>query len=346
MPYKVTLPDKEGFPIYEHEDSGYKVRFLPPARSAGAGPGASPSHLTIDGKPAFEADVLCIEFYKESFARGMNDPIDPPEVVIRRAVSSFHARLRYVTRAAHAKPVSFPWNAWRMEYVNDDGTPLEKKDGFFRARGARQFEWSFIGINTDVWEKIHAISSDFEVPVWDGLRLDALDALPSVGTAVVLAATSLEVFISSILDKLVERGACASDLWLWIKERGEKGGNWLRQPTVEEQFDALLKHFCGHSLKNEPDLWEAFKNLKTARNTFVHDGIAKIGNKPITKENAVQLIARVNDIIQKVREWIPEDLRWPECNPKVEISWTQVLFEAPGQASQSTPEAGPTDHQH
>lgn len=334
MPYTITVAEGEEFPIYEMVDGDYIVRFLPPMRDPAMIPGRRPTGLTLNGRPAFEANVMRIDFYRNNFDRTTASPIDPPEDVIRRAVGEFHTRLRFTTRASHARTVSFPWSRWQLEYVNDDGSPLEPRDGYVRGRGTIQYEWSFIGLSREVWDNIFGLPPEFHVPVWDVLRLDAHAALPNVGTAVVLAVTSLEVFISVLLDKLAERQGLSESLWTWIRDRD---GKTLQQPSVEEQFDVLLKQFAGHSLKEDSMLWEAFKNLKSARNSFVHEGTAKIGNSVLTKDAAAELLVRVNSIIDKVREWIPEDLRWPVPQARVELSWTQMLIEPSNQAVQPTP---------
>jgi hypothetical protein len=174
MPYTVTIAEGEVFPIYEVEDKGYRVRFLPPQRDPSKAFVPQPSELKLNGMPAFEANVMRIDFHKEEFDRAAAGTIDPPEDVIRHAVSEFHSRLRFVTRAAHASTVSFPWSQWRLEYTNDDGSQLEAQEGFVRGRGTLQFHWSFIGVSPEVWKNIFDLPADFEVPVWDGLRLDAL----------------------------------------------------------------------------------------------------------------------------------------------------------------------------
>lgn len=133
---------------------------------------------------------------------------------------------------------------------------------------------------------------------------------------------------------------CPPPLWDWISNRE---GRILQQPSVEEQFDVLLKEFCGHSLKEEAGLWEAFKNIKNARNTFVHEGTAKIGQSIVTADNAAALIPRINDIISKVREWIPENLIWPAPQINVQVEATHSLIEASGQAEQSTPHSAARD---
>jgi hypothetical protein len=93
-----------------------------------------------------------------------------------------------------------------------------------------------------------------------------------------------------------------------------------------EQYDALLKLLTGHSLKDEPLLWEAFKNLKDARNAFVHEGIAKIGQTPVSTESANKLIASASDIIAKIREWLPNELHWPEFKYDLTVEIQKRLF--------------------
>ncbi len=188
------------------------------------------------------------------------------------------------------------------------------------------FKWSLVGINEGVWENIHQLPVDFTPPPWDDLRLDAQAALPHVGTAVVLAATSLEVFIAQILDGLAATSDVPADVWKWLNDRGE----WRKDPTTEEQFDILLRHFTGHSLKDNQALWEAFKNLRTARNSFVHEGVAKVGGKVVSVSDAGSLVARANDVIGCVKGWLPADLRWLEFDPSITF---QIEQEFPQRSS-------------
>jgi hypothetical protein len=221
LPYTLTVAEGEEFPIHEMKDGVYKVRFLPPQCDPSMMFGKRPSGLKLNGKCAFEANVMRIDFHKEEFDRAIASPIDPPEDVIRRAVGEFHSRLRFTTRAAHASTVSFPWSQWRLDYTNDDGSELEAREGYVRGRGALQFQWSFVAISPEVWNNIFRLPPEFAVPVWDGLRLDALAALPSVGTAVVLAATSLEVFISILRPTRVEARVIRQPLDLDTRSRRE-----------------------------------------------------------------------------------------------------------------------------
>jgi hypothetical protein len=137
-----------------------------------------------------------------------------------------------------------------------------------------------------------------------------------VGPAIVLAATALEVLVAHVLDDLAARSSVPADLWTWINDRDN---DHYRQPSVEEQYDTLLKFFTGHSLKGEKKLWDSFMNLKTARNTFVHSGIAKAGGVEASPETARNLILSASEVVAKVREWLPQELQWPVFKHEVQV---------------------------
>lgn len=82
----------------------------------------------------------------------------------------------------------------------------------------------------------------------------------------------------------------------------------------------------GRSLKEESLLWEGFKNLKATRNSFVHGGVAKLGNKSTSLTDALQLIGRAEEIITKIREWIPEDCQWPVFKHEMKFKISKILI--------------------
>ncbi len=133
------------------------------------------------------------------------------------------------------------------------------------------------------------------------------------------AATALEVFIATALDVLATEEGTPAELWSWINKRDN---HHELEPSTTEQFDVLLRCFTGHSLQDEPALWEAYRNLKSARNAFVHNGNATIGNTPVDAETANKLIGKAGEIIDKVREWLPEHLQWQtyKFNYNIEVS--------------------------
>ena len=322
LPFHVTVPDGQQFQVYGYDDRGYRVSEYPPTKSGERETALEgPDEVHIDGVRAFQADVLRIDFRKDSFDRRDELIYDPPLDVIRDAINSFLTRLRYVARAPQVRPIEFPGTTWRIIYVNDDGTELPKTEGLVRLRGGVRFSFSYIALNGEIWRSLHELPSDYEPPPWEDLLLDAQSDLPRIGPALVLAATALEVFIARKLDELASLTALSSDLWTWINDRGP------REPTVEEQYDGLLRFFTGHSLKSEEKLWESFMKLKTARNRFVHEGLASLGPNrvPVSLEDARGLVDAASNVISTVREWLPEQLHWPVFRHHVRIETVHRL---------------------
>ncbi len=322
LPFNLTVPDGEQFIVYEYEDSGYRVRFYPPGRSDTAASSIGPpDEIKINGTSAFQADVVRIDFHKDTSDRCSGSPCDPPEPVIARAINSFLVRLRHVAHAAQVRPLDFPFGTWRIQYLNDDETELEGQEGLVRGRLQLRSSFSWVALTKEVWDDAHKLHTDFKPPPWEGLLLDASAELPSIGPAIVLTATALEVFISRVLDELATANNTSPELWRWINNRDDR----VREPTVEEQYDALLKFYTGHSLKEEKGLWESFKNLKSARNSFVHEGIAKIGQTPVSNETARNLVVAAFEVISKVKGWLPKELHWPEYKHQVKIEIVKRL---------------------
>lgn len=206
--------------------------------------------------------------------------------------------------------------------MNDDESELKEEAGLVRGRGTLQWSFSFVALTNKIWDDVFSLPPDYEPPPWEGLLLDATIEMPSIGPALVLTATALEVFISHILDRLAPTKVIPPELWEWINKRG----NRLKEPTLDEQYDTIIKLFTGHSLKEDQVLWESFKNLKDARNSFVHEGIAKIGETRVTTETAQTLIGSASKIISKIKEWLPKELHWPEFKYELSVEVEKRLI--------------------
>lgn len=307
VPFDLTVPEGDEFRLWTYEEDGYKITFGAPASTGKPPLPFSPEHVKINGRRGIQVDVITIVFQKESFDRGITSQIDPPEKLIKRTLRSFLERLKYAVKAPQVKIINFPDCPWKLSYTNDDGSELEKREGLLRGRGSLEFPFLYIGCDSQLWDLIFSLPNDFEAPAWHTLLIDSRGVLPHIGTALVLAATALEVFIADLLDRLAKETAIPRPLWNWINNRG----NWQKEPSVEEQFDILLKVLSGHSLKEDNDLWEGLKNLRSARNSFVHEGVAKLGGIPLSIADTLKLIERADSVVAKVREWIPEIHRWP-----------------------------------
>jgi hypothetical protein len=309
LPFELTIPEDAKYQLYGFESCGYQVQFDVPARSDRSPAGGRAMQVTINDKPAIQADALAITFKKESFNRSISSTIDPPVELINSVLDFFLGRIRYVTNAQQIKSVEFPKCQWALEYRNDDESELELNLEMLRRRMSHNFSISLASCDPDIWNYIFSLPIDFQPPTWHTLLLDSQAALPHVGTAVVLAATALEVFIAELLNALVKKSHAPNDLWDWINDRDN---DFNKQPSVAEQFDTLLRVMTGHSLKEEDTLWQGFQKLKNARNKFVHVGVPRIGKSaPLTETEALSLIGQAAAIVAKIREWIPEENRWP-----------------------------------
>ena len=209
---------------------------------------------------------------------------------------------------------------WRLQYLNDDETELDTQKGFIRAQGAitRRFSWT--ALTSDIWDQVNLLPDDFQAPPWVTLLLDAQRAMPDIGAAIVLAHTALEVCIAHVLEGLSRTVVVPTELWVWINDR-----DWQKEPSTGEQFDVLLRIMAGTSLKENNELWEQFQNLRKARNSFVHEGKARVDNQVVDAAEARRLIGKANDIVMFVREQLPEEIRWPVYEFDLAVQgWTRL----------------------
>src|ERR1019366_7247951 len=182
------------------------------------------------------------------------------------------------------------------QYLSDAGQELEREEGKLRERGGGAAPVGFPAITSDVLEMVATRSGSGEPYVWDQLLLDAFALLPEAGSAVVMAYSALETFISWGLEVLHERQQLPNQLWTWINKRD----HWTKEPSVSEQFDALLRVFTGRSLKDENELWEAFTTLRKARNALAHEGTATASGVPVDGDTARRLVNNAAKIVKWV----------------------------------------------
>jgi hypothetical protein len=117
-----------------------------------------------------------------------------------------------------------------------------------------------------------------------------------------MASAALESFIAWALNVLHGERQLPEGLWKWINKRE----HWTKEPSVSEKFDVLLRVFTGHSLKDQPVLWEQFVNLRKARNSLSHEGVIRIGDAAVGADKAKLLIGKADEIIKWVELLLPE----------------------------------------
>ena len=141
------------------------------------------------------------------------------------------------------------------------------------------------------------------MPTWAKLLLDAEALLPEIGPAIVLMVTAHETLIAACLRHLAGQTQTAERLWEWMNDRSRR---W-KSPSVEESYDSILEILSGRSLKDQPELWEAFMNARKARHSFVHEGRALIGGQEISLAEAVALLRKHNAIADWIEPLLAPD---------------------------------------
>lgn len=264
--------------------------------------------MTIDGEPTFVVDAIEVDLHG-TFDRSENVKADDIKRLALAVLQTVFARLRCYGRAFFmkfdARSVS-----WRLRYLSDTGEELQPEAGLVRGRGSSSVTVpAFMWIAPEQWVSLEAIATT-SAPPSDELWLDALEALPHVGAAVVLAYTAIEVRIASALNILATNSPniVGGEIWAWINDREQ----FLKEPSVEEQLTDLMQMMSGKSLKKEKQLWDGYCNLRKARNSFAHEGKAiQLDKTPVTPTRAQELIHSAGGIIDWIESALPEIHRTP-----------------------------------
>jgi hypothetical protein len=98
----------------------------------------------------------------------------------------------------------------------------------------------------------------------------------------------------------------------------------------------LLETLGERSLKDNPRLWEAFQHLRTARNEYVHNGVAQIGDEIITPDRVWTLLDRAREILDWIEDQLPPEERRPRCEVQHEYEFVRLVSK--GQPEGSEPQ--------
>lgn len=359
LPYAIFVPADAELPALEVTLNGHVGRIYPPYQSCvdrsilevgspepllnigdQLGPAITPvgtDALLIDGRASVRADALCIEFSAEEFDR--RQAADEPRVEVAFGIANdLLGRLRTLGRAGHIKPISRASTAWRLVYLNDDGSELEQEEGLKRGLGGISSTWKFFAIREDLWLAAAEVPDEFAPAAWDTLFLDALDLVPEVGPALVLLLAAVETRLESALDLQADAQSVNADLWAWLNGRGTSR---RRGPTLVEQADSLLASVSGRTLKEDERLWRAFQDLRKARNSFVHSGVAEVDGVAVAPDQVSGLIPLVGEILDWIEQLLPADKRRPRYDAEGEqfVQMTKSLIErAPEHQAPDQPE--------
>jgi len=319
LPFDLFVSENDEWPMMELTTADYRIKIHPPLlRAERPDPTGSvlgtigvkvsacsfSENVLVNGKKIAHVNMLTLDFIKPEFNRTQQPtgPTDPDPEFAYEIANEFLARVRVYSRAFQIKPILTSRDPWRLRYLTDDGQELEVEEGKFRGQFGFTSTLGFATITPEIMQMVGTHWHTAEPYAWDLLLLDAQALLPEVGSAIVIAAAALETFIGWALNVLNENQPLPGGLWTWINDRD----HWSKEPSVSEEFDVLLHVFTGHSLKdNEPSLWQQYSELRHARNSLAHEGVAKIGGKPIDASKEKLLIDAADKIIRWVETFIP-----------------------------------------
>ncbi len=295
--------------------------------------------VLLDGVPSIQANLLVVDFRKEDFDRRclLQPPYfevsdastptshfaegDPPPAAAFEVVNQFLVRLRTLTRGNQIRSLNAGQTFWRLDYLTDQGELLPLDGIHHRRRASGPQRWSAIAITTDIWRETQELPQNYTPPPWDTLLLDAEDHLPEVGPAITLAYAALESFSVWLLDEMASRAVLPPGFWDWLNDRED---DHYKHPSVQERFDDLLGFLGGRSLKSESGLWEVFVQLRQARNSFMHRGMAAIGKKektPVNVEKARELVVKAKAIVEWAEQFLPEAARRPRLTKLIQFEF-------------------------
>ena len=309
LPFSLTIPHNEEFELVSFKYQDYDICFHPLLHSDNVDKYSDTQEVRINGRETYNANVLHIVFRKENFDRTPNGVFEPPLELIEKVSNDFLVGLRYVLSADDIKKIYVGYTNVNVQYLNDDGTELGVNPSLVRSRASIITSFKVRALTKKVWNNIHSLN-DLEIEKWRILLLDSSSILPEIGPSIVLTFTALEVFISTILDKLASTKELDENLWNWINNRGF----FLKNPSIEEQFNFLCKYLTGSTIKENDKLWEAFKNLQSARNSFAHSGVAKIGKAEVEVDEAKarDFINKAHEMINYIKVNLPKEIQWQE----------------------------------
>lgn len=341
LPYYFSIPYQADLLPYEFDYDEYKVKVYPPKQgntdySALDVHSQEPMFSIVnnlkenlivranDAIKIFEQETINANLFqmdvwaKRDFNRDKdNKTSDPPIETLFGLVDIHLGKLRTIGRLPHVRYLNNREDiVWKVEYLNDDETVFKKDETKKRKDFQSLIPLKLSPISKTAWEKACSLPNEYKPPLWDSLLLDALDLFPEVNASIVLVNAALESCINFSLDILAKNSSLSDELWNWIK----RDNNFVKQPSIKEKFDQMLLLVCGRSMRlEEADLWNAFIDLRDARNSMVHRGKAciKRGTKKkmkeieITPNIAFELISNASQIIEWIESLLPSEFKKP-----------------------------------
>jgi hypothetical protein len=325
LPFDLCITEASDWPTLNVLTGEHQIRVHPPLFSVDrpratdtvasralwsrkVAPASFTENVLVGGQKIASANVLIVDFIKPEFDRSrvrMHTQPDPPPELAFEAANMVLSKVRVFSRAAQIRPLAIGCDPWDLLYLSDDSQMIAEEQGKNRGKGTFPVTIGCVALSPETIRMVAAQTA--EPYVWDELLLDAqaLGAAGNIGSAIVIAYAALETFSAWALDILQKQRPLPNGLWDWIKKRD----HWSKEPSTREEFDTLLQAFTGRSLKNEPQLWQGFQELRSARNALVHEGVAKVGNESVGRDKTRALIDAAEKVVAWVELLLPEPHR-------------------------------------
>ncbi len=216
---------------------------------------------------------------------------------------------------------------WELAYFSNDGKLLDSHPDFIRRTVVASQRWKVAPLTAELWNEVDQLRRNFTPSKWDSLLLDAEASLPDVPSSISLANAALEIFSSWLLDRVPGVGELPPAIWEWFTHRRDHYQN----PSIDDRFGDLLRILTGRSLKDEPKLWQAYRDLRSARNNFAHAGRVAIGKTvpELTRFQARDLIESAGLIIDWCEALLPVELRRPPRARSLQVTIDKVVSKEP-----------------
>jgi len=256
-----------------------------------------------------------VEFHSDSYDRSPSQVPERDSLIEDgfALVNRWTTTYRNLMSATWVKPVAPQKCSWRLNYLNDDGTELAQEEGLIRASVGFFMNVPGVGaLVADSWQAIGDLVPDYVPFRWDELLVDALELLPAIGPPILLAYTALEIRISDAADVLATERKVHAEVWEWFTLKRAI----VVRPETEEFAKAVFRMLAGKSLADETELWQTFVDLRRARNSFAHEGVARDSSgKEVTPDKAAQLVAGARQVLDWIENLLPESNRRKQFAP-------------------------------
>ncbi|QQR50103.1 hypothetical protein IPF86_03425 [Candidatus Nomurabacteria bacterium] len=279
------------------------------------------SNTKINDEETIKANLIFIDFKKESFRRFRKEPnpTDPSKEQVEEILLLYISSIRTILQGGQIKFKPIDSIPWMIEYLNDDYSELPIDEALIRGAFNFKSEFNISPIDGPLWEQIKLLVMTKEKPhIWETLYLNALSVLPDSGAAITLTFASLENLINHALESLVVKSSITPEVWDWIKIPSNEKRNWFKEPSVIEQYTSILHMVSGKNIQEDKELSELLLEIKNVRNNFIHEGLLLNSKKKELSDTEVEnLVRSASKIIEWVESYLPEEKRRRKNTTKI-----------------------------